>query len=161
MKKKHWYILGTITALLIMSTKKSFAKVTENNIIRGCDSFGCGSFNASRSGGTRSHKGIDLITYPGQNILSPIDGEITRYPYPYGDDLSYTGIEIVNKTYKVKMFYVSPTTFIGTEVKAGQKIAISQNIAAKYGSGMTNHVHLEVYQKENNSWILIDPTNLF
>lgn len=161
MKKKHWYILGTITALLIMSTKKTFAKATDNNIIRGCDGFGCGSFGASRSGGTRSHIGVDFITTPGQNIFSPIEGEITRYPYPYGSDLSYTGIEIVNKTYKVKIFYVAPTVLIGGEVKAGQKIAVSQNIAAKYGSSMTNHIHVEVYKKVNNTWGLIDPTNLF
>lgn len=159
--KKPLIILGTITALILMSTKKTFAKVTDKNTIRDCDAYGCGHFGASRSGGTRSHNGIDMIAVPGQNIFSPITGEVTRYPYPYRSDLSYTGIEIINDIYKVKMFYVTPTAFIGTEVKAGQVIAVAQNISAKYSPSMTNHVHLEVYKKVNNTWQLIDPTNLF
>lgn len=159
MKKKHWLLLGTITTLILMSTKKSFAKIVDNQTIRNCDPFGCGSFGASR--GSRSHNGIDVVATPNQVVKSPISGEVTRFPFPYGSDLSYTGIEIINSTHKVKMFYVSPTAKIGTNVIAGQPVATAQNISAKYSASMTNHVHLEVYKKNNNTWVLIDPTNLF
>jgi murein DD-endopeptidase MepM/ murein hydrolase activator NlpD len=159
MKKKHWLIIATITAIYIMGTKKAFSKVVSSQKIRDCDPFGCGSFGASR--GSRKHKGIDIISTPNQLIASPISGEITRFPFPYGNDLSYTGIEIVNTTHKVKMFYVKPIVAIGKKVFAGEIIAKSQDIAAKYSPKMTNHVHVEVYKKSGNNWILIDPTNLF
>lgn len=142
-----------------MGTQKAFSKITDNQKLRDCDPFGCGSFGASR--GTRSHAGIDIVSFPNQSILSPITGTVTRFPYPYGGDLSYTGIEIINSDYKIKMFYVSPVVAIGSNVSAGQVVAKSQNISAKYGAGMTNHVHLEVYIKSGSNWVLIDPTNLF
>lgn len=160
MKKKNWYILGTgLLIYLIMGTQKAFSKITDNQKLRTCDPFGCGHFGASR--GDRTHKGIDIVTFPNQNILSPIAGEVTRYPFPYQNDLSYQGIEIINNTYKVKIFYLVPIIPIGTTVSKGQVIAKSQNIASKYGSSMTNHVHFEVYKKQGTNWILIDPTNLF
>lgn len=142
-----------------MGTNKAFAKITENQTIRSCDPFGCGTFGASR--GNRKHNGIDVVATVDQLILSPIAGEVTRFPFPYGSDLSYTGIEIINTEYKVKMFYVSATVTAGTQVKKGQPIATAQNIAAKYGSSMTNHVHVEVYKKNSNNWVLVDPTSLF
>lgn len=160
MKKSAWYILGgSLLIFLIMGTEKAFAKITDNQKNRECDAFGCGSFGASR--GDRKHNGIDIVTIPNQKLFSPITGEVTRFPFPYGNDLSYTGIEIVNSEYKVKMFYCSSVVAIGSKVQAGQFIATSQNISAKYGSGMTNHVHVEVYKKQGNNWVLIDPTNLF
>jgi murein DD-endopeptidase MepM/ murein hydrolase activator NlpD len=155
MKKKHWFILATITTIFLMSTKKAFSKITDNQNVRGCDPFGCGSFGASR--GSRKHNGIDVVTVPNQLIKSPINGEITRFPFPYGTDLSYTGIEIINSEYKIKIFYVTPLVAIGKKVSAGEVIAKSQNISAKYSNEMVNHVHLEVYK----NGVLIDPTKLF
>lgn len=143
-----------------MSTKKAFADIVSKENKRDCDNYGCGSFGSSRDGETRNHKGVDIISIPGETVFSPISGKITRYPYPYPSDFSYTGIEIINDTYKVMLFYVSATVSKGTQVSAGQPIATAQNIAAKYGARMTNHVHVQVYKKSNNTWVLIDPTNL-
>lgn len=157
MKKEHFYFIGTALILfLIMGTKKAFANITLNQKIRGCDPFGCGSFGAPR--GTRSHAGVDIVVTAGQKILSPIDGTVTRHPFPYGDDLKFTGIEIKNSQYLVKIFYLQPTLNIGSKVKQGQQIGVAQNIASKYGSTMTNHVHFEVYNAQGK---LLDPTNLF
>ncbi len=122
--------------------------------IRGCDPQGCGDFHASR--GTREHGGVDLVVTEGQLIKSPISGKITRYPFPYANDKSLTGIEIVNDQYKVKVFYISPTAKIGDTVRAGDKLGTAQNVAAKYGGGMTNHIHVEFSQNGQR----IDPTNL-
>lgn len=160
MKKSYWYIAGAIfITYLIMGTNKAFGKVTDDNTKRGCDPQGCGYFGARRTHGT--HKGIDIVTLPNQLIKSPISGEITRYPFPDGSDLSKTGIEIINDTYKVKIFYVTPIISIGKKVSIGQTIATAQNITTKYGAGMTNHAHVEVYKKQGTNWALIDPTNLF
>jgi murein DD-endopeptidase MepM/ murein hydrolase activator NlpD len=159
MKKTYWYIAGGIfLTYLIMGTNKAFGKVTEDNIRRGCDqNWGCGSFGANR--GTRKHNGLDIKTTVGQNILSPISGKVTRFPFPYGSDLTYTGIEIVNDQYKVKIFYMKASVSANTNVVKGQVIGKAQNIAAKYSSTMTNHIHVEVYDKKTNA--LINPETLF
>lgn len=159
MKKQHWYIAGaTLLTLLVMGTNKAFGNITAEQRARGCDAggWGCGSFGASR--GARKHNGLDIVTTPGQTIYAPISGKVTRFPFPYSSDLSYTGIEIVNEVYKVKIFYMKATVSIGAQVKQGQQIGISQNIAAKYSSQMTNHVHIEVYDKNGK---FLDPTKLF
>lgn len=140
-----------------MGTNKAFGKVTADNIRRGCDqNWGCGSFGASR--GTRAHNGLDIKTTVGQQILSPISGKVTRFPFPYGGDLSYTGIEIVNSQYKVKIFYMKPSVAVNSEVTKGQVIGTAQNISAKYSSTMTNHIHLEVYNAKTGA--LLNPETL-
>ena len=142
-----------------MGTNKAFGKVTADNIRRGCDqNWGCGSFGASRSGGTRTHNGLDIKTTVGQQILSPISGKVTRFPFPYGGDLNYTGIEIINEDYKVKIFYMKPSVVVNSEVTKGQVIGTAQNISAKYSSTMTNHIHLEVYNAKTNA--LLNPEAL-
>lgn len=156
--KKIYYIgAAALIIILLMKSNKAFASLTKpNQKLRGCDPLGCGSFGASR--GSRSHNGIDIVATPGQDIFSPINGKVTRVAYPYSDDLSYTGLEIVNDNYKVKMFYLSPTIVIGKTVKAGEKIGIAQNISVKHGEAMVNHVHFEVRNSANQ---LINPTDLF
>lgn len=161
MKKSYWYIAGAIfITYLIMGTNKAFGKVTADNIRRGCDqNWGCGSFGASRSGGARTHNGLDIKTTVGQQILSPISGKVTRFPFPYGSDLTYTGIEIINEDYKVKIFYMKASVSANTDVVKGQVIGHAQNISAKYSSTMTNHIHVEVYNAKTNA--LINPETLF
>jgi|SRR5690606_17569600 len=156
--KKIYYIGGAAAILLLlMKSNKAFATITKpNQNIRGCDPLGCGSFGASRNG--HIHQGIDIVATPGQDIHSPITGKVTRIAYPYASDLSYKGLEIVNEKYKIKIFYIFPTVAIPSVVTAGQKIATAQNISAKHGAAMTNHVHIEVRNSLNK---LIDPTNLF
>lgn len=138
-----------------MNLKGKLAHVLKNQKIRGCDPKGCGGFHASRGG--REHGGLDFVVTEGQDVFSPIAGKVTRFPYPYADDTKYKGIEIINETQKVKMFYVLATAKIGDTVRAGQKIASAQDISKKYGGGMTNHVHFEMYEHGKR----IDPTNRF
>ena len=90
-------------------------------------------------------------------MLSPISGTISRYPIPYANDSSIKGIEIKNSSYRVMLFYVENQLPIGTKVTKGQKIATAQNIAGKYGGGMINHVHLEVYDSKG---VLLNPEKL-
>ncbi len=154
---KKILIGSAIVTILLMSTSNSFGAIKKNQKARLCDGFGCGSFGASRSGGTRKHNGLDIIFAPGESVLSPIDGKVSRHPIPYANDPSYKGIEIKNSRYLVKLFYIENQSPIGTVVKKGQKIATAQDIAAKYGSTMTNHVHIEVYEYGK----LINPETLY
>ncbi|WP_051269590.1 M23 family metallopeptidase [Flavobacterium suncheonense] len=155
--KKPLAIIGIATILYFMASTKSFAKITVDNVKRGCDQdWGCGSYGATR--GNRTHNGLDIKAIPGQQIISPISGTVTRFPYPYGDDLRWTGIEIKNSDYHVKIFYLTPTVLQNAKVKQGQVIGRAQNIASKYSSSMTNHVHIEV--RNAKTLELINPDTL-
>lgn len=154
-KPKHIIIFSTALVLLLMSTKKAFAKVTAKNIIRGCDASGCGSFGSHRAG--HIHEGVDLTVIENEPVYSPIDGVVVRFPFPYGDDLRYKGILIKNKDLEVKIFYVNATVKAGTTVKQGDIIGKAQNVAKKYSKPMTNHIHIEV---RNNKGIIINPETL-
>ncbi|MXN90145.1 peptidoglycan DD-metalloendopeptidase family protein [Flavobacterium sp. Sd200] len=163
MATKNIYLIAGGTAaliiiILLMKNKKVFTPVTKNMKFRGYDPLGSGAFGAHRSGNTRKHSGVDVLATPGQDIFAPISGTAVRVAYPYKDDLSYTGILIKNAEYEVKMFYLSPTVVMGKQVTAGQKIGVAQNITAKHGAAMQNHVHFEV---RNSAGVLIDPTNMF
>lgn len=144
--KKPILILTAATILYFMTTKSAFAKPTSNFIIRGQDSFGSGAFGATR--GDKIHQGEDYLIKPGETVFAPMSGTVTRFPFPYGSDLSFTGIEIKNDLYDMKIFYMSASVAIGTKLQAGQPIGKAQNIAGKYGSGMGNHIHIEVRNKQ-------------
>lgn len=157
MKKTILYLTTAgIIAYLFMKPTNAFSKITALNSLRNCDPRGCGHFGAPR--GSRTHAGLDIIAIPGETIFSPITGTVTRFPFAYGDDLSFTGIEIKNDVFDVKIFYLKPTVLANTKVKKGQVIGMAQNIAKKHGGGMKNHVHIEV---RNKLGILIDPEILF
>lgn len=160
MARRPYYIAGGIVvlSLLYAMTRRALVPITKNQRIRGKDAFGSGTFQASRDGGSRLHSGVDIVATAGQAIYAPVTGKITRLAYPYASDLSYTGLEIINDDYNIKIFYIAPTVAIGSQVAAGQKIAVAQHIAAKYGAGMINHVHIEIRNKNGE---LINPTNLF
>ena len=116
---------------------------------RDTDAYGSGTFLASRDGGIRSHRGRDYITVPGDPILSPIDGVITRIPRAY-PDADLTGIEIETDRIRVKMLYLRPTVAIGTRVRRGQMVGTAQDVSgywmgkAPRASPMVSHVHLEI-----------------
>jgi len=118
--------------------------------------WGQGHFGASR-GGSRRHKGLDIVAAYGQDVLSPIEGRVIRKSYPYANDLSYSGVLIEgtkgHSDLSVKIFYMSPpNTIMGKGVEAGDVIGKAQSLLTKY-PGIINHIHLEI--KRNGS--IIDP----
>ena len=150
-----------LTLLFLLRAKaknKKFHKLTDANEHRGCDiNWGCGYFGASRGGGTREHRGLDIKITKSQRIYSPINGVVKRIAYPYASDTKYKGIVIENETYYIKIFYMNMTVTAGDKIRKGEVIGFAQNIAEKYDARMTPHVHIEVYK----NGVLIDPTNLF
>jgi murein DD-endopeptidase MepM/ murein hydrolase activator NlpD len=124
------------------------------------DTLGFGHFGASRSGGTRSHDGVDIITYKGQLVFAPFDGKITREIQAYSNDTKYRGVEIVSldQVYKMKIMYCKPAeNIVGYGVKQGDVIAFSQDISEKYSSLMKPHLHIELYENAEK----IDPQTHF
>jgi hypothetical protein len=121
--------------------------------LRGVDAWGSGGFGASRDGGLRRHLGCDFLAQPGDIALAPIGGRVvvvgTAYP---GSSLGSIHIQGDGPyaEYYVKILYVDPDVYVGTTVKAGDRIGQVQNVTAYYaakspGKGpMPNHVHLEL-----------------
>lgn len=132
-----------------------FRRITDGPT-RACDAWGSGQFGAGR--GSHSHEGLDVVSRPGQQILSPISGEVVREAHPYAGDSRYTGIVIRGtgqwSGYEVKMFYVQG--FRSGPIFAGEEIGRAQDITARY-PGITNHVHIEVRFRG----LLLDPTQMF
>ncbi len=126
-------------------------------IERGTDGAGSGEYEASRKHGP--HKGVDVLSTAGDQIVSPIDGYISKVgyriyddkcPYLVGIDIKGTGIY---DGYKIRMFYVeSDLTRLDT-VSSGDVIGLQQSLnnncyPQKYSSDkyiMKNHVHVELY----------------
>ncbi len=122
---------------------------------RGIDDWGDGSFGAPR--GDRTHKGIDYAADPGDEILAPIPGAVTKLGYPYAprpsDRITYRYVEITDYSgRRHRVFYIEPTVNIEQHVNLGTIIGISQDIAGKYHrddrNSMINHCHYEILDLE-------------
>jgi len=115
------------------------------------DRQGHGAFGAPR--GSRTHNGIDYVANAGDYVCSPVTGIITKYGYPYPDDLSYRYVEITSEPDQLRhrLFYTSMLYVlqIQSKVKKGEIVALVQDIAARYPAddpkdAMINHVHYEI-----------------
>lgn len=130
------------------------------------DSEGDGHFGAPR--GSRKHIGIDLLSYVGENVLSPVDGVVHRWGRAYvnlTDELyTYRIVVIRDKNgYKHELFYVNPKEpflVVGSTVKAGQRIGTTQDLRIQYPEAydMQNHIHLQVKDKDDK---IINPMPLY
>ena len=111
---------------------------------RGKDDYGSGEFGASR--GDRRHVGLDFAAHFMCPVLAPASGHV-HLGYCYSDDLSYRYVKIYphhdNRMF-VRLLYVKPFVKQDQFVVIGQTIGVAQNIALRYGSGMTNHIHVDV-----------------
>lgn len=110
---------------------------------RGTDAFGQGHFGAARGG--RLHQGLDIETAPGEEIMSPVDGEVIREALPYHDDPAFRGLVIRGvgawAGYEVRIFYVDG--LLSGRVEAGSVVGRAQDLKHRY-PGITNHIHVEV-----------------
>lgn len=136
-----------------MATAK---EVLRNMKSRTSDRFGSGQYGASR--GNRTHKGLDISTTPGEQVYSPISGNVIRETIPYANDPSLKGLLIKGTGtwagYEVRIFYMQGS-FTGA-VSEGQLIGQAQSLQGKY-PGITNHIHIEV--KKNGAYI--DPFEIW
>ena len=120
------------------------------------DDYGKGHFGASR--GKRKHNGKDYAVWPNSKIFSPVEGEITKIGYPYGDDLAFRYVQItINSGFSVRIFYIEPVVSVGDFVTKETIIGSSQSLLKRYKNGMTPHIHLEV---KNLQGEFIDPKEL-
>lgn len=113
------------------------------------DPRGSGYFRARRKHKDSSiyyHKGVDFLlpSGPGQNIISPVSGVLSRIVQVYIDTKEYTGWEIKNDDICIKLFYVIPThSMSGIVAHQGEVIGTAQDISKRY-PGKFPHVHMEI-----------------
>jgi hypothetical protein len=120
------------------------------------DAKGKGHYGASRSG--HRHQGVDYACQPGQAVLAPFAGRITRVAYPYQGDTKLKGLVLLSTDGRTeaKLFYVVPVG-IGVDVQAGERLGTAQKVSDKWGNGMLDHVHIEV----RVDGTLVDPALFF
>lgn len=121
-----------------------FANPTGHDV-RGCDDYGCGSFDAERDAGRRHHEGVDFDATPRQAVEAPISGFVSRIGFAYPGDHRYRFVEIENPAlhYEARVFYVDPSVHEGQAIHVGQPIGRDHSLEPRY-PGITNHVHLEI-----------------
>ena len=127
------------------------------------DGQGAGHFGASRDGGARTHQGLDFLANPGDRVVAPFAGVVTKADgRPYNKNKNkvpgsqsseeYTIITISNNNgSESRLFYVNPSVSVWTNVEQGQTVGVTQDIAAKHNTDlddnspllMDNHVHLQ------------------
>jgi hypothetical protein len=95
------------------------------------DSWGRGHYGAPR--GSRSHRGLDIVSVPGEVVLSPIAGNVVREAVPYANDASLRGVVIEGSEewsgFEIKVFYVDGL-FTGS-VRPGDPLGHAQDITNK------------------------------
>lgn len=161
MKKKKgllvFFLLGGAFVAWANNRKKrgTFSSPVSSSMIRGCDPSGCGYYGADR--GSKKHKGIDIVSLPGESVTAPIGG-LVRPLIVYDYSPLMKGIEITEGPVKMKIFYLESPLKKGDVIKKGQNIGITQDVAGFHNAkSMTNHLHIELYINGK----LEDPTNYF
>lgn len=123
-------------------------------IFRGSDPTGNGWFGASRSGGKRKHKGVDLVVTPGEEIFAMMSGIVTKLGYVYSnpkqDKPTMRFVEIQqtvgNDHYKLWQMYVDPSVKKFQSIERNEIIGEAQDIADYWNSSeMKNHVHAQLW----------------
>ena len=109
--------------------------------IRQGDKHGSGVFGAPR--GSLLHKGVDYLVRPGDAVVAPCRGVVTRLGRCYADTDEYKLVEINTGVTVVRVLYVQPIVGGGDYVTAGEPIGFAADLTKRY-PGISNHVHLEV-----------------
>lgn len=123
------------------------------------DAYGEGEFGASRDGGVRRHEGVDYDATPGQAVVAPISGFVSKIGYAYAGDMDLKFVEVTNPAlgYVARVFYVDPSVEVGQAVRLGAVVGRAHSLQAKYPGGMTNHVHTELAGPDHRN---LDATRL-
>lgn len=114
------------------------------------DADGHGWYGASRDGGRRQHKGVDITANaPGDPVFAPIEGVVEKHGWT-DNNLTHQIVNIrgtgTHDGLKFRLFYVDPGTLKpGTPVLAGDQIGTYQDFKAAYPArkNMRHHVHVE------------------
>lgn len=142
----HSIVFQLIWAILHSVTGKRRVKLLQ--VLRN-DNAGHGHFGAKR--GLRSHNGVDIVSFPGEEIYAPIDLKVERTSKA-GKASKTSGIQFTPKDSSLGssgfIWYFEPySNVIGEDVLAGTPIGKAQDMVTldypHLDGIMKNHVHVE------------------
>ena len=126
-------------------------------------------------GSKRFHKGVDILATPGTPISSTMDGKVTKIDYEtpnnknggggLGNTIVVESKGADGKPVFMKYAHLSQDSknlniAVGSEVKAGQQIAISGNTGNVVGvDAEFKHVHIEAATSSSFGDTRVDPEN--
>jgi len=117
-----------------------------------------GYFRAKRKDG-EWHDGMDLLCEPGQTVIAPVDGVVTRV---LSDDI-FSGLILDAGQAVITLFYVELyPTLVGCRVLASTPLGTAQDVRDRFGPLAIPYVHMSVTLSPNQ-WlekegkILINP----
>jgi murein DD-endopeptidase MepM/ murein hydrolase activator NlpD len=132
----------------------------DNPRIRGQDGYGEGDYGDDRGkdehGNPKFHKGVDLVTEPGETVRSPVAGTVLPPFDPYRSDPERRGklsaVQIkTDDGHIVEILYVDPRSSglkPGDRVEIGTPVGKAQDLSPAYPprkSGvMTNHIDVRI-----------------
>jgi RHS repeat-associated protein len=120
---------------------------------RACDPCGCGNYGSGR--GNRTHAGSDVCAQDGDTVSSPLSGTVESID----DGVRITG-RVNGVMYSVRIMHFRPSTTSG-QIAEGSSLGTMGNMTSQYNcNGMTNHVHVEIYQVQGGTTTRIDPTTV-
>ena len=151
---------------------------TRSGLIRGRDREGGGSFLSTRRSkeGIRFHVGEDYVAMPRERIFSTISGDVVRLKPPGKQGLSGLEIRAANG-YTLTIYYIAasqniqralqvpeakrtPSDKAALKVIAGSStLGFAQDLTLpnRYGSNITNHVHVTLQDDKGQFISLSDP----
>ena len=127
--------------------------------LRGNDPTGHGYYGAKR--GTRKHKGVDVLSTAGEDVMSPINGVITKFGWVYKNHKAGKAkmryVEITGDTYRMWIMYTDLSAMkIGDRIFEGDVFGKAQDVSEYWGGSMRNHLHIQLWK----NGLLTDPEPL-
>lgn len=120
---------------------------------RGWGPHGSGGYLAPRrnpDGTTRAHNSLDISSQPGQGVVAPTSGQISRINYAIYDPDTGAGLSYVqistDQGHMVRTLYVDPASGleVGQNISAGQYMGSAEDLHSHYSSTMPQHVHVDI-----------------
>lgn len=174
-----WYIRGAMRTATLVSP------VLPYRGFRGIDDFGGGGFGAPRraacptclKNGRESncrecegrgfivytHPGLDVVGVEGDKTVAPHQAIVTHIGIAKAD-AKLGSIHMLGDLFRSRLLYgsICEDLKVDASIEAGAPIGLVQNVAKYYetrrlGKRMINHVHLDLWIKENGRWVQTDP----
>jgi RHS repeat-associated protein len=122
---------------------------------RACDPCGCGNYGTGRDGGARTHAGVDVCAVVNDTVSSPLAGTVESID----DGIRITG-RVNGVMYSVRVMHFNSSVTSG-QIAEGASLGTMSNMTSQYNcNGMTNHVHVEIYQIQGGTTTRINPTTV-
>ncbi|XP_006017250.1 myeloid protein 1-like [Alligator sinensis] len=136
-------VLAGLVSIVAAQQWGQICQGNPTNEIRGCDSYGCGHYNAERKGSKGKHLAVDVVCRDGSEVRAPFSGTITKVRGDFHTARNVEGVEIQGEGFCVKLMFVQIAFQIKNgRVRRGEVIGTMQNMQQMF-PGIISHIHVE------------------